>query len=135
MARIWPPVILLSLAMGACSIQRSRIATQAKETMVGMNKEQVLACMGGPGQRTSVGQTEVWSYASGGDSAGISTGGRIDQLQNGGGLGLAFVAHRYCVVNVVMTDGVVDKVNYSGRTGGPLSPDEQCEFAIRNCIQ
>jgi hypothetical protein len=38
-------------------------------------------------------------------------------------------------VSVVMADGQVNCVNYSGPTGGLLTGGEQCAFAVQNCFQ
>jgi len=61
--------------------------------MIGLIKEQVLACMGPPASKATEGPTEVWSYPSGN-----------------------------CIVNVTMMDGKVKRMNYVGPTGGLLSP-------------
>jgi hypothetical protein len=115
---------------------RAEVATQAKAQMIGMGKEQVLACMGAPSQQVAVGQTEVWSYPSGGDTTTVSTAnGSVDTAGNASAFGTSRSAHRYCVVNVVMTAGKVSAVNYNGRTGGWASQGEQCAFAVQNCVE
>jgi hypothetical protein len=75
---------------------------------------------GAPPQRAAAGTTEVWSYPSGGDTSSI------------GFAGTSYSFHRYCVVDIVMIDGRVTAVNYSGRIGGF---GEQCAFAVRNCVR
>jgi hypothetical protein len=40
---------------------------------------------------------------------------------------------RYCNVSVVMADGRVSRINYTGPTGGALTGGEQCAFAVQNC--
>ena len=72
--------------------------------LVGLTKEQVLACMGTPASKATEGATEVWSYPSGN-----------------------------CTTNVTMMDGKVKRMNYVGPTGGLLSQNEQCFFAVANC--
>jgi hypothetical protein len=37
---------------------------------------------------------------------------------------------RSCTVNVTMTNGRVERVNYIGPTGGLLTPGEQCAYAV-----
>ena len=116
--------------------------------MIGMTKEKVLACMGAPTRQAEVGQTEVWSYPSGGDtnsfgSATASTNslgytnatGSMNSLGQTNVFGSSYSVHRYCVVNVVMAGGRVIAVNYTGRTGGWASQGEQCAFAVQNCVQ
>jgi hypothetical protein len=135
-------IVLLGFAallISACSSSkfgRAEVATQAKAQMIGMSKEKVLACMGPPSQHAAVGETEVWSYPSGGDTTTFSTAnGSIDAAGNASALGTSHSAHRYCVVNVVMTAGKVSAVKYTGRTGGWASQGEQCAFAVQNCVE
>ena len=112
--------------------------------MVGMPKEQVLACMGPPAGKQAEGSTEVWSYNTGNDETQVSTfstanasvsGTRNFATGSAFGTGFGVSSTKYCVVNVVMVDGSVDRVNYSGPTGGLLTGGEQCAFAVRNCVQ
>jgi hypothetical protein len=132
-------VSFTALSISGCSSSRfgrAEVATQAKAQMIGMSQEQVLACMGAPAQHAAVGQTEVWSYPSGGDTTTVSTAnGSVDAAGNASAFGTSQSAHRYCVVNVVMTAGKVSAVNYTGRTGGWASQGEQCAFAVQNCLQ
>lgn len=128
--------VLLISACASSRRERAEVATQAQTKMIGMSKEQVLACMGAPPEHGAVGQTEVWSYPSGGDTTTFSTAsGSIDASGNASALGASQSAHRYCIVNVVMTAGKVTAINYTGRTGGWASQGEQCAFAVRNCVE
>lgn len=131
-----------------CSIERSQTANQARSQMVGMSREQVLACMGPPGQRLAEGATEVWSYASG-DGKTITTGSGVAQTRasayGGPGYasgsattlssGSAVSRSRHCTVHVIMSEGSVSKINFSGPTGGLLTKGEQCSYAVANCVQ
>ena len=56
---------LAALSLTGCAIQRAEEASQAQKSMVGMDKEHVLACMGAPAASAQVGETEVWTYNSG----------------------------------------------------------------------
>lgn len=143
----------VSSAVGGCAVQRAVVAESAQEKMVGLNKEQVLACMGPPGQKMAEGATEVWSYSSGNDhvtaiGSGYSqTNGSLSgQRTRGGGfladgtattvsVSSATASRRYCTVNVVLRDGLVSRVNYAGPTGGLLTGGEQCAFAVENCTR
>jgi hypothetical protein len=144
------PAVVLFACIGAasCSLQRAEVAHNAQAQMVGMSKEQVLQCMGPPVQNSTVGQTEVWSYPSGNGRTQVSTfgnsttsgsviasGNYARAYANTYGSGLAVATKRFCTVNVVMVGGRVSAVNYSGPSGGLLSPDEQCAFAIQNCVR
>jgi hypothetical protein len=47
--------------------------------------------------------------------------------------GTATATRRFCNINVVMSQAMVSRVNYSGPTGGLLTGGEQCAFAVENC--
>lgn len=105
--------------------------------MVGMSREQVLACMGPPANKAAEGQTEVWSYASGN---GYSASNGTTQLGHGLGGGLmadssSISTQRFCRINVVMNAGNVSAVNYAGPTGGLLTGGEQCAYAVEACAK
>jgi hypothetical protein len=108
--------------LAACAIERSKIANDAQGSMIGLPKEQILACMGPPARKDAVGATEVWSYDSGNNFTAASYGN-----------GFATASTRHCTVNVTMTSDRVSAVNYLGPTGGVLSPNEQCAFAVEAC--
>ena len=96
--------------------------------MIGMPKEQVLACMGPPINRASEGKTEVWSYNSGnGTTVGSASYGRYG--------GTAFTSSYFCNVNIVMTAGQVSAVNYADPTGTLLTQGEQCAYAVEQCTK
>jgi hypothetical protein len=132
-------LLFLALLVSSCAnnkYQRAEIASEAKNSMIGMAKEKVLACMGAPAQQASVGETEVWSYPSGGDSNSVASATEsTNSLGYTNAFGSSQTAHRYCVVSIVMTHGRVSAVNYNGRTGGWASQGEQCAFAVQNCVQ
>jgi hypothetical protein len=109
-------IMALGVALCGCAFQRAEIAHDARAQMVGMPKEQVLACMGAPISKEAVGATEVWTYNS--------TNGAI-----------VVNADRFCRVNVVMASGQVSAVNYLGRTGGLLTGGEQCAYAVDACVK
>jgi outer membrane protein assembly factor BamE (lipoprotein component of BamABCDE complex) len=114
-----------------CAIQRAQIANDAQSKMIGLTKEQVLACMGPPTSRATEGATEVWSYPSGNNHTAVAVSGNANHgVITGGGV----AETRFCTVNVTMVDGQVNRMNYVGPTGGLLSPNEQCAFAVENCV-
>ena len=119
---------LVARTVAGCAIQRAHIAAEAQSTMIGLNKEQVLACMGPPMTRATEGSTEVWSYASGDGTA-------VTSVSGGRGWATGVRSERYCTINLAMTGGRVNRVNYVGPTGGLLTPGEQCAFALQNYTQ
>jgi hypothetical protein len=137
-----------------CTIQRAIVANQAQHDLVGMSKEQILACMGPPTDRQAEGATEVWAYPSGGRTdtfstaqaygsgagtySGMTTGNLSTGTSTGTSSATAFGTStsttRYCVVDVVFNRGMVSAVNYQGRTGGLITQGEECAFAVENCV-
>lgn len=125
----------LVVALGGCAVQLSQQADDAKNRMFGMSKEKILACMGPPANRMTEGATEVWSYASG--------DGRVDtagSFWSYGSYNASSQGH-YCKIDVVMAQGRVSQVNYSGPSqgsgilGGVMAGREQCGYAMKNCLQ
>ena len=124
--------------------------------MVGLSREQVLQCMGPPGNKMADGATEVWSYESGNNHTAVigsgnsTTTGSINSntvfssghatttgsmYANTSSFGSAVATTRHCTVNVVTANGYVSRVNYSGPTGGLITEGEQCAFAVQNCTK
>jgi hypothetical protein len=111
----WP--IVICIAFTACGIHRSQIPNDSQSKMIGLSKEQVLACMGPPPiKRAEEDGTEVWSYNS---------GNNVTSAGNGNG--------RYCTINVKMWNGRVGAVDYLGPGSGVITPNEACAFAVEKC--
>ena len=139
MRRVWLAAVC-GLVVASCAVMRAKEATEAQATMVGMSKEQILACMGVPAAKAVEGATEVWSYNSGngqtvgfGSSSASVSGGR--GYASGYGFSSMVTQQRFCTVNVTMLNGRVDRINYVGPTGGLITQGEQCAFAIDNCVR
>ena len=115
-------------ALGGCALQRAEIAQDARTQMIGMPKEQVLACMGAPATKGAEGATEVWGYNSG-------NGMTVTDASYGRYGGSAVSMSRFCTVNIVFTGGQVSAVNYNGPTGGLLTRGEQCAYAVDACLK
>jgi outer membrane protein assembly factor BamE (lipoprotein component of BamABCDE complex) len=132
-------VAACGLLVAGCAVMRAKEAEKAQATMVGMSKEQILACMGPPVAKATEGATEVWSYNSGnGQTTGFGTSSASVQGGRGYAYGTGFSSmvtqQRFCTVNVTMVNGRVDRLNYVGPTGGLITQGEQCAFAIDNCV-
>jgi hypothetical protein len=80
-----------------------------------MSKKDLFLCAGVPIRQERVDDLEFLSYSSGGDTEEVGK-------------------RRYCDVTFVLKDGKVTKVNYSGRTGGLITKDEQCAFIVEKCL-
>jgi hypothetical protein len=125
-------ILAAAFLLTGCVFQRSEDATRALQKMVGMKKEQVLACMGPPAKKAHEGETDVWNYHSTNgdhDYAG-------DKHKYGNDtFGFAEGYRYFCDVNVVMTNGVVAAVHYNGPRGGWLTENEQCGYAVEHCVE
>jgi hypothetical protein len=116
-------VVALAAALCGCAIQRAQVAQDARVQMVGMSKEQVLACMGPPASKAAEAQTEVWGYNSG-DGTVVASG----SVSGGNFSGVS--SSRFCKINMVFAGGAVSAVNYQGPTGGLITAGEQCAYAV-----
>jgi hypothetical protein len=121
-------IVALCAALCGCAFQRAEVAQTAQTSMIGMPKEQVLACMGAPANKATEGKTEVWGYNSG-------NGTTVTDASFGKFGGTAVSSSRFCNVNIVMTGGQVSAVNYTGPTGGLLTAGEQCAYAVDACVK
>jgi hypothetical protein len=141
-------VVVLPVALGACAIQRAQEASDAQTKMIGLSKEQVLACMGPPAAKAVEGTTEVWSYNSGNNQTTVNTFSTSNTNASVSGnrnfasgqasttsTGFGTARSRFCTVNVTMVNGAVSRMNYVGPTGGLLTQGEQCAFAVENCLK
>ncbi|MDD2324852.1 MAG: hypothetical protein PHW63_02415 [Alphaproteobacteria bacterium] len=124
--------------VGGCAMQRAADAQEAQQKMVGLSKEQVFSCMGIPVRKASEGDVEIWSYKS--------TNGWVEKtkkttsatfsgsIESALSFGDETRERRFCTVQIVMKQDHVAAVHYNGPTGGFLTEDEQCAYAVRNCL-
>ena len=80
-----------------------------------------MSCAGVPQRQDRVDDLEFLTFAGGGDSVGGGDTGRTNR--------------RYCEATFALKDGIVQRVNYQGRTGGLLTKGEQCAFIVENCVK
>jgi hypothetical protein len=114
-------LVAATTVAGCAEQQRAQLARDARTSMIGMTKEQALACMGPPSNKATEGATEAWSYSS------------SDELTSGGWRGSSMtVLKRLCTVNISMAAGRISRVDYLPPEGGVLTP---CFYAIQNCVK
>ncbi len=119
--------LLACLLLTACEAQRARLAADAQTVMLGRTKEQVLACMGQPANKTTERTAEVWSYLSG--------DGSIDAKQSTGeGWAPDARPQSKCTINMTMVGGEATKLSFVGPDGEQLAPNHQCAYALEDCI-
>ena len=125
-------IVIASLLAGCASSKfgRADLAERAKVELIGKSKEAILMCAGVPVRSQQVENMEFMTYYGGGDSDAFFAGG----AGSFAGGGVVSVKKRYCEVTFILKNGVVEKVNYSGRTGGLITNSEQCAFVLQNCL-
>ena len=122
---------LLLLGCSGSKFHRAEVATRAETELVGMSKKDLLSCAGVPMRSERLEDMEFLTYVGGGDNVGYAGGGAGSSAAGG----VIAVHKRYCEVTFILKSGRVEKVNYTGRTGGWATKDEQCAFVIENCLQ
>ena len=127
---------LVLLAAACAAYERSDEATRAQSRMVGMRDDQIRTCAGKPQRVEQRGETEIWTYDSGGEDLRdrgepAGPGSNFSDVVPGEDP----IPKRYCVVRFFMTNERVSQVTYSGVTGGVFSRGEQCAFVVANCLR
>jgi hypothetical protein len=121
--------LLTALALGGC--QPLEVDQVAQQSMIGLSKRDILACLGQPAQRVPSGQaTEIWTY-TGGQMRGYGAQWAIGLNTN-----LApFGAGGSCDVVLVMTNGHVSEVGYTGVDGSKFALGQECVFSVDRCVK
>jgi hypothetical protein len=143
----WKALAATGLALGltACANPRAEEAVNARTALVGLSREQVLACAGVPARSAVSGDKEFFTY----ESQSVSSSG--PSLSTGFGLGLGGFGSRYgtgigigvplgggdirrdtCQATFVMHRGVVSALNYSDPQGN--SDLGQCQRIVGPCM-
>ncbi len=137
--RVVITVALCGLMLGGCTFQRAEIASRAQTELIGMSKKNLLQCAGVPIRQEHIEDLEFLTFAGGGDSVGgaVATGSSTSGIGTSTSRASVFgkSTRRYCEATFVLKDGIVQKVNYQGRTGGLLTKGEQCAFIVENCLK
>lgn len=124
--------IFFTMGISGCArMHRAELATRAQTELVGMSKKELYVCAGVPARQERVDDLEFLTYIGGGDGTGVAVGTAVSNV----GVGAVSTQHRYCEVTFVLSNGIVQKVNYQGRTGGWASKGEQCAFVVENCLR
>lgn len=124
--------VISALGLTACVFQRAEIASRAQTELVGMSKKGLLSCAGVPVRQERVEDLEFLTFSGGGDTVG---GAVATQTSPSTAVAAGKRAQRYCEATFVLKDGVVEKLNYQGRTGGLITKGEQCAFIVENCLK
>ncbi len=125
-------MVATSLLAGCAHTQfgRADFAKRAQLELVGKSKQDILMCAGVPLRSHKAQDMEFMTYYSGGDSAAYVTGGSGTSAPGS----TVSTKKKYCEVTFVLRGDVVEKLSYSGRTGGLITKGEQCAFVLENCL-
>jgi len=114
---------LASALMVGCAWQPD-VDQIAQSRMIGLPGKRILACMGQPVRRRSIGATDIWSFAV----------GRV-RIEGEGLATFGYPRHPLCNVVIVLTKGRVSQVEYTGPAGDPLDLGERCDFDVVRCVE
>lgn len=121
--------LLAALALAGCvntSQQNADLASLARTALIGQQRSQILECAGKPEHAETKGDIETLRYSS---SSGEST------IMLGAGSTLISNVQHSCTVTLLLRRGFVEDVQYAGRTGATLTPDEECAAVVRKCTR
>lgn len=121
-------IVAFGAALTGCATERAPVAEDARLQLVGMSKEQILACMGPPAGKAAESQTEIWSYNAG-DGTVVASGA------TSGGTYSGTSSSRFCKIELVFAPTTVITVNYLGPAGGLPPASEQCASALSACVK
>ena len=101
--RVLCAALIGSLAVAACSMQ-SAPEPEMHSNMLGLTEKQISSCLGAPVQKSTEGDTEVWSYPDG----------------------------QSCSVRISFLFGRASHVGYAGSNGQPLATGA-CPLVGEHC--
>jgi len=131
--RIAITITLCGLLLSGCAkFHRAEIASRAQTEMVGMSKKDLFLCAGVPLRQERVEDLEFLTYSGGGDSVNSAV---ATSTSPNTAVAVGSSSHRYCEATFVLKNGIVQKVQYQGRTGGLITKGEQCGFIVENCVK
>ena len=141
---IWILFALASASLLACQIES--VATKAQSQMLGLKRDQVMACMGPPRATYEEGSTEIWEYYT--ESAPKTTYYETTESlkdskdedddkdrKSTRTRKEVYTTQLNCKIHVVYVGDRVTRVNYTGNTDrGGFYKDDECSRVVRNCV-
>jgi hypothetical protein len=123
--------LVATLALGGCQGQPLEVNQVAQQSMIGLSKRDILACLGQPAARAAAGQgTEIWTYV-GGQMRGYGPQWAIGLNTNL----FPFSRPGNCDVVLVMTNARVSQVGYAAIDGSALALGQECLFPVEACVK
>ena len=123
MKRVLTIAATLALSVLGARAWNPDIDQIAQSRMIGLSRHEIWACMGEPVRRRTVGATDILWFASG-----------TVRIEGEGFATFAHRRHSLCVVEIVLTNGKVSQVTYTGPDIDPLDLGERCDFDVGRCV-
>jgi hypothetical protein len=124
-----PAAVIAALTLTGC--QPLEVDQVAQQSMIGLSKRDILACLGQPAQRVPSGQaTEIWTY-TGGQMRGYGPQWAIGLNTNL----VPFAPGGSCDVVLVMTNSHVSEVGYTAVDGSKFPLGQECVFSVERCVK
>ena len=121
-------LVMTTLALSACSVQRSNHAARAQRDLVGISKAQLFRCAGLPDRQEKVGDDEFLPF----DNDLLTSGGITIPIIGGG---VNFFDSKYCHATAVLRQGRLQALHFAGNASSPLAELDQCGYIIDTCIE
>lgn len=133
--RITGLILAATLLIGCAASRRQETAEMARTQLVGMSRENLLACAGRPATRTQAEDLEYFVYVR--REAGIDTATR-EPVGATGGLGAppTSTLSLQCEATVKLEQGKVSSISYRGQSGGVvMNRQEVCGYIFERCVR
>ena len=124
--------------LSGCASGDGERALAARQSLVGMPKDMLLACTGVPDKTSGSEGREYLGYVSQsprptGTGVSIGLGGFSGNFGGGIGVPLSRPSIETCEATFVLDGGRVTQVSYRGGGGGSEAPLDQCWRIVANC--
>jgi hypothetical protein len=121
-------LVLLTLVLGSCSVDRNRTAEHAETQLVGLSRADLYRCAGLPHRESVIDGVTFATYEN-----QLSTSNALTLPFIGGGLTQG--TNNYCRTTFTLEKGAVSSVNYAGATGPFYAEHEQCAYTVQACLK
>ena len=121
---------IAAVLLAGCIFERSQEAKEARTALIGKSRSEILACAGQPRSTVKDGPIEAFVYFTGTPNYDRLLDIKPTDAQQVTGTNLP----KDCRVRIIFRNDVVEKVDYSGNTGGLFSRGEACASVVRGCL-
>jgi len=121
-------ILAVTIALMSChsNIQRAELANGAKRSMPGMSKADLIACAGAPLRSSTIDGTEYLTYSHADAYSDASS--KLTGILVGSAL------YFECTATFAISKGHINKVTFSGKTGGNFTQGAACYNIVAQCV-